>query len=225
MEESLASSDIMEEPEPYDPIEDIKTKFVTINPEDKMAFENRKITTMFGTDTIQYKWLDLTCGTKVEEVKRFGHGGYSDVILYRCKKDGKMFIVKKNCKNSNSDGDTVNEIRQMTKIESDYVIRCYGYSLTNDEKGTVAIVMEFGGDQMDKFLRKYRPKTDSLRAILETVLVKVANGLVDIHRRGLMHRDIKEANIYVTKIEDGTYQVKIGDFGITILALYYRMIV
>ena len=128
MSESNSSSDKMEEPEPYDPAEDIKTKFVIISPEEKKSIHNRKLTTMFGTDTLQYKWLDLTNDTKVEEVQRFGDGGYSNVTLYRYKKDGKMFIVKKNCKNNNSEGDTVNEIRQMSKIKSDYVIRCYGYT-------------------------------------------------------------------------------------------------
>ena len=92
--ESLCSDDKMEE-EQIDELEELKTKFVTITPEQMKSKENRKLSTQYGTDTIHYNWLDLTCETKVEEIKRFGHGGFANVVLYKYKKDGKMFIIKK----------------------------------------------------------------------------------------------------------------------------------
>ena len=66
MSESLGSSDKMEEPDHYDPDEDIKTKFVTVTPEEKKAFKYRRLSTKFGGHVFQFKWLDLTSDTKVE---------------------------------------------------------------------------------------------------------------------------------------------------------------
>ena len=129
MSESLSSNDKMEEPEQIDELEDLKTKFVTITPDQMKSIENRKLSTQYGTDTIHYNWLDLTCEAKVEEIKRYRHGGYANVVLYKYKKDGRMFIVKKNRKNSCGESVTANEIKQMRKIQSDCVIRCYGYSI------------------------------------------------------------------------------------------------
>ena len=78
------------------------------------------------------------------------------MTLLRSKKDGKLIIVKKNRvneKNKSDDDDDViidtvlttniNEIRQMTMVKSEYVIRCLGYSEINAGKGNFAIIMEY----------------------------------------------------------------------------------
>ena len=49
MSESLSSNDKMDEPEQIDELEDLKTKFVTITPDQMKSIENRKLSTQYGT--------------------------------------------------------------------------------------------------------------------------------------------------------------------------------
>ena len=46
----------------------------------------------------------------------------------------------------NSEADTINEIKQMSRVKSKYTVRCYGYSLVDQANDDVAIVMEYGGE-------------------------------------------------------------------------------
>ena len=87
--------------------------------------------------------------------------------------------------------DTISEIKHMLTVKSDYVIRCYGYSEIEAGKGNFAIVMQYGGKQLDAFLDRFENGTEELREILEDLLIQVACGIYDIHQKGLMHRDIK----------------------------------
>ena len=111
---------------------------------------------------------------------------------------------------------TSNEVKQMMRVKSEYTIRCYGYSPTNDQKGSIAIIMEYGGQRLDCLLTSLLKGTleIELRAILEDLLIQAAAGISDIHEEGLIHRDIKDGNIFVNEVEPGIYLLKIGDFGI-----------
>ena len=93
-----------------------------------------------------YKWLELNDETKLEKIQEFGNGGFGLVTLFKFKANGKYIIVKQNKKSTNSEADTINEIRQMSKVESQYTIRCYGYSLVDEANDDVAIVLEYGGE-------------------------------------------------------------------------------
>lgn len=46
------------------------------------------------------------------------------------------------------------------------------------------------------------------------LVIQACNGLDEVHRRGLVHRDIKPGNLFVTRLPDGTEWVKLLDFGL-----------
>ncbi len=46
------------------------------------------------------------------------------------------------------------------------------------------------------------------------VLGQMAAGLSELHDHGVVHRDLKPANVLVAERDDGSWQIKIGDFGI-----------
>ena len=76
---------------------------------------------------------------------------------------------------------------------------------------SLAILEHPRGYQLDFFLDLFEKGTLKLRVILEDLLVQAACGISDIHESGLMHRDVKDSNMFVNEIESGVYVLKIGD--------------
>ena len=71
----------------------------------------------------------------------------------------------------------------------------------------VFIAMEFiNGIELKEKIKKERPNLDEARNIIE----QIANGLSAAHQKGIIHRDIKSANIMITK----SGLIKIMDFGL-----------
>lgn len=67
------------------------------------------------------------------------------------------------------------------------------------------------GTNLSEYLEKNGPLTYK---VFVDVFTQCAAGLQYAHDHGVVHRDIKPSNIMLLLREDGTYQVKISDFGI-----------
>lgn len=79
------------------------------------------------------------------------------------------------------------------------------------------IVMEFvNGRTLEDYILKYRieNKEFSINRKRLHIAIQVACALEDLHKKHLVHRDVKPANIFIAR-ETGEYPiVKLGDFGI-----------
>lgn len=78
--------------------------------------------------------------------------------------------------------------------------------------GTVFFVMEFlEGEELAVLMHREKrlpwPRVQS-------IAIQVARGLEATHRAGVVHRDMKPANIFMSRTADGALQVKLLDFGI-----------
>lgn len=72
------------------------------------------------------------------------------------------------------------------------------------ERGTLEIINEE--------LRTYLSEGKNLKDFIRGILL----GLKEIHQLKILHRDLKRANIFIEKTEDGHFITKIGDFGCAI---------
>lgn len=101
------------------------------------------------------------------------------------------------------------EAKAAAALVSDHVVRTFDYGV---DEGTPYIVMELlAGESLDQRLKR----NGRLSATqLSEVLSQVALALDRAHQLGLVHRDLKPGNLFVSKADNGRDCIKLLDFGI-----------
>ena len=149
-----------------------------------------------------------------------GQGAFGSVFKAIHKNTNKIYAIKiiDYSKNNNRENNNIinynyNSIQQETSLmkllnESNYVVKYYG-SYFSRKTNTLWLILEYcaAGSVIDLMLSMNRTFSEIEVA---TIIEMVLKGLVDIHKKDLIHRDIKGANILLS--EDGT--AKIADFGV-----------
>lgn len=110
----------------------------------------------------------------------------------------------------------LNEVRILASIQHPNVIS-YKESFFEDKSSTLCIVMEYadGGDLLEKITSIKSGKSNRLsEKTVWSILIQMVHGLEALHELKIIHRDIKCANIFLTK--DG--MVKLGDLNVSKVA-------
>ncbi|MFO0570710.1 MAG: serine/threonine-protein kinase, partial [Polyangiaceae bacterium] len=103
------------------------------------------------------------------------------------------------------------EAKAVAKLKGEHVARVMDVGRLED--GSPYIVMEFlEGEDLGDLLE--RRGTLPLQEAVDYVL-QVAMALAEAHSRGIVHRDIKPRNVFLTRKADGTPLIKVLDFGIS----------
>jgi serine/threonine-protein kinase len=102
------------------------------------------------------------------------------------------------------------EAQATAALSSPHTIKVFDYGVTND--GTFYYVMELlAGRDLESLVREFGP-VPADRAMF--LLRQACHSLADAHARGLVHRDVKPANIYVCRLGLEYDFVKVLDFGL-----------
>jgi eukaryotic-like serine/threonine-protein kinase len=108
----------------------------------------------------------------------------------------------------------VREARAAVALQSDHVARVLDVGTLPN--GMPYLVMEYlEGKTLAGLLAggaRLAPE-DARRVAIET-----CRALGEAHRRGIVHRDVKPANLFLAELEDGSTRVKVLDFGIAKVA-------
>jgi len=102
------------------------------------------------------------------------------------------------------------EAAAAANVKSPHVVQVLDYGLAAD--GAPFIVMELleGCD-----LATHRARVGAMRpAEVDLVIAQICKALERAHERGIIHRDIKPQNIFLTTVRPGEIFVKVLDFGI-----------
>lgn len=122
------------------------------------------------------------------------------VKLFDTRRDKDRRLVKK----------FLDEARRACKLTGDNIVTIFESGVAED---TPFLVMEFvEGRTLAEILKQQGPLNEERFVEL---FEQVCLGLREGHRAGIVHRDIKPSNILIAEKEDGSWLVKLADFGIT----------
>lgn len=151
---------------------------------------------------------------RFEILRRLGAGGMGSVYLARQKSMDRDVAVKV----LNPDKTEDKEARHRFRVEAAAVSRLRNphtisvYDFGEDRDGGLFLVMELlDGSPLSEILSvKGTLPFKTAVGIVEQIL----DSLHEAHRAGVLHRDLKPENVFVTQNPDGSYFVKVLDFGI-----------
>ena len=147
---------------------------------------------------------------KYEVVEKIGEGGFG-TIFKGFDPHIRRFVAIKSCTSDEEDlrSRFLHEAQIAGNLQHRHVVTVYDFGL---QDGVPYLVQEYlSGEDLDRKIKRqeFIPLAEKL-----LYLIQVARGLEYAHSRGVVHRDVKPANIRI--LEDGT--AKIMDFGIAKLA-------
>lgn len=150
-------------------------------------------------------------------IKQLGKGSYGTVYKAKRNTDGQAYalkVVDLGSMNQKQREDSINEIRIMASVSSPFIISFHESSIIGRK---LVIVSEYAklGDLSNAISRRKQKKRPFKEETIWRFLIQMLEGLRVLHERGIVHRDLKSANILLSAPD----LFKIGDLGIsTVLA-------
>ncbi|OHT06812.1 AGC family protein kinase [Tritrichomonas foetus] len=146
-------------------------------------------------------------------IKQLGQGSYGTVYKVKRQSDNQNYalkVVDLSQLNQHQREDSVNEIRIMASVVSPFII---GFHEATIQDRRLFIVTEYAklGDLSKAINRRKMKRRPFKEDTIWRFLLQALEGLRVLHERGIVHRDLKSANILLSAPD----LFKIGDLGIS----------
>ncbi|XP_036398835.1 serine/threonine-protein kinase Nek9 isoform X2 [Megalops cyprinoides] len=143
-------------------------------------------------------------------IRILGRGAFGEATLYRRTEDNSLVVWKEvdlNCLSDKERRDVMNEISILSILQHNNIIAYFNHFM---DKNTLLIELEYcnGGNLYDK-INQQKGKLFTEEIVI-WYLYQIASAVAHIHKAGILHRDIKTLNIFLTK----TNLIKLGDYGL-----------
>lgn len=163
---------------------------------------------LLGGDTVRLPDDGFMRG-RYQILKRLGGGGFGDVWLALDEKLKRRVAIKTLKTQAGLDVDILKkEILKAQEVRADTVCQIYQFEDVEDSSPAFVVMEYVEGETLGKRLHDPGRPFDGLKGI--ELALDLCDGLDAIHRKGIVHLDIKPANIIVTPKGSG----KILDLGI-----------
>ena len=146
-------------------------------------------------------------------IEFLGEGSFGKAYLAQCDNDNNKYVIKQIPLEGMSDEEkreTFNEAIILKKLDHPNIIKFKEVFLQRKPKPALNIVTEYadGGD-LNKKIEKQK-KVPFAEAQILDYITQICLALQHIHKKKIIHRDLKSGNIFLMK----SGIVKLGDFGI-----------
>ena len=105
------------------------------------------------------------------------------------------------------------EARTLAGLDHPNIVTIFDYGETDDGRYYLAMEYISGGRFLDLLKRGHM---EPGRAV--NLCIQVAQALRYAHKRGVVHRDVKNSNVLVRQLDNGEEQAKVVDFGLVKLS-------
>lgn len=165
-------------------------------------------------ETVEYPYC--TDHSKYENLAKIGQGTFGEVYKARCKKTNDIVALKKVLTENEKEGfpiTALREIKILQVLRHDNIVRLIEIctskaNVSNKHKSHFYLVFEFCEHDLAGLLSN--PQVKFSLGEQKKIMQQLLNGLYYIHKNYILHRDMKTANILVTK--EG--KLKLADFGL-----------
>ena len=145
-------------------------------------------------------------------LEKIGAGAMSSVYLADQMEGGPRVAIKVLQDHLVSDADQKErferEARALFAMEHPNILRVFDFGVV---RGSPFLVMEhLEGRTLDRFVEEALPDPDTGVSLVKQIL----SGLASAHAQGVLHRDLKAENVFVTTGPDGNPLAKLLDFGL-----------
>ena len=157
--------------------------------------------------------INQTLGERYKVVRQIGQGSMGSVFEAQHVVLGRQMaikVLKQDCSNPRLKERFFNEARAAGAINHQHIVQVYDFGLV--QTGEPFIVMEFvDGASLQEYMDRAAPM--SYQDTREVVL-QILSAIDAIHKIGLVHRDVKPANMMLVKASRPKLFLKMLDFGI-----------
>ena len=148
--------------------------------------------------------------------KIIGKGSFGSVYLVKRKIDQKLYALKSvllEKLNKKEQENSVNEVRLLASVYHPNVIS-YKEAFFDDNNNSLNIIMEYAenGDLQSEIIKKKKESEMFNEEIIWLYSIQMIQGLKALHDKKIMHRDLKSANIFLSK---NKLQCKLGDMNVS----------
>ena len=150
--------------------------------------------------------------------EKLGTGSFGSVYIVKRKENQKIYAMKRvkliNLGEKEKQN-SFNEVRLLASFSHPNIIG-YKEAFFDEKSSTLNIVMEYAddGDLSTKIKDNIKKHVQFEESTIWSILIQILEGLNYLHKSRIIHRDLKSANIFLTK--KGI--VKIGDLNVSIIA-------
>ncbi|VDL87375.1 unnamed protein product [Nippostrongylus brasiliensis] len=163
-----------------------------------------------------FKFPYISDVSNYEKLLKIGQGTFGEVFKARCKKTGKMVALKKILMENEKEGFPITALREVKMLQqlkheniTDLIEVCSSKATAhNRDRSTFYLVFAFCEHDLAGLLSNHKIKITLVH--IKTMMKHLFNGLWKIHRSKILHRDMKAANVLLSR--DGI--LKLADFGL-----------
>ena len=186
----------------------------------KFLFENKSQINSI-TNAIIKKTNYSTINEDYSFIKEIGHGSFCKMNLMKNIKNGQFYAVKKINKSCKliEEFESINWERDIAKFFINFqcknIIKFYKIIETIEHIYLIQEYIESGS--LGQFIRKSKTCLPSLT--VKEITLQLIEGIFNIHKYGILHRDLKLENILIDDRNSNELNIKLIDFGLSKVVL------